>query len=322
MNVKKNVLVFLGAFLCCFLWGSAFPGIKVGYELWNIEVNETWRIIRFAGVRFLLAGILVIIIASIGTKKILIPKKNEWGRIMLLSLFQTIGQYVFFYLGLAHTTGVNSAVVDSLTTFFAIIIASVFMHMEKLNSRKILGSVLGFAGVLIINITQEGFSFRPLGDGLIILSALCYGVSSSLIKKYSKEHDTVLFSGYQFAFGGLVMILMGQAGIGTSGTMPLDIGNPDNKAEAVAILIYLALISSVAYTLWGILLRKNDVSKIAIFGFMTPVIGVLLSAIILGEADTLGVKYIFALILICAGIIIVNKQVKDKDSSELNEESI
>ena len=241
---------------------------------------------------------------------------------MLLSLFQTIGQYVFFYLGLAHTTGVNSAVVDSLTTFFAIIIASVFMHMEKLNSRKILGSVLGFAGVLIINITQEGFSFRPLGDGLIILSALCYGVSSSLIKKYSKEHDTVLFSGYQFAFGGLVMILMGQAGIGTSGTMPLDIGNPDNKAEAVAILIYLALISSVAYTLWGILLRKNDVSKIAIFGFMTPVIGVLLSAIILGEADTLGVKYIFALILICAGIIIVNKQVKDKDSSELNEESI
>lgn len=322
MNVKKNVLVFLGAFLCCFLWGSAFPGIKVGYELWNIEVNETWRIIRFAGVRFLLAGILVIIIASIGTKKILIPKKNEWGRIMLLSLFQTIGQYVFFYLGLAHTTGVNSAVVDSLTTFFAIIIASVFMHMEKLNSRKILGCVLGFAGVLIINITQEGFSFRPLGDGLIILSALCYGVSSSLIKKYSKEHDTVLFSGYQFAFGGLVMILMGQVGIGTSGTMPLDIGNPDNKAEAVAILIYLALISSVAYTLWGILLRKNDVSKIAIFGFMTPVIGVLLSAIILGEADTLGVKYIFALILICAGIIIVNKQVKDKDSSELNEESI
>lgn len=322
MNVKKNVLVFLGAFLCCFLWGSAFPGIKVGYELWNIEGNETWRIIRFAGVRFLLAGILVIIIASIGTKKILIPKKNEWGRIMLLSLFQTIGQYVFFYLGLAHTTGVNSAVVDSLTTFFAIIIASVFMHMEKLNSRKILGSVLGFAGVLIINITQEGFSFRPLGDGLIILSALCYGVSSSLIKKYSKEHDTVLFSGYQFAFGGLVMILMGQAGIGTSGTMPLDIGNPDNKAEAVAILIYLALISSVAYTLWGILLRKNDVSKIAIFGFMTPVIGVLLSAIILGEADTLGVKYIFALILICAGIIIVNKQIKDKDSSELNEESI
>lgn len=322
MNVKKNVFVFLGAFLCCFLWGSAFPGIKVGYELWNIEGNETWRIILFAGVRFLLAGILVIIIASIGTKKILIPKKNEWGRIMLLSLFQTIGQYVFFYLGLAHTTGVNSAVVDSLTTFFAIIIASVFMHMEKLNFRKILGCVLGFAGVLIINITQEGFSFRPLGDGLIILSALCYGVSSSLIKKYSKEHDTVLFSGYQFAFGGLVMILMGQAGIGTSGTMPLDIGNPDNKAEAVAILIYLALISSVAYTLWGILLRKNDVSKIAIFGFMTPVIGVLLSAIILGEADTLGVKYIFALILICAGIIIVNKQIKDKDSSELNEESI
>ena len=322
MNVKKNILVFLGAFLCCFLWGSAFPGIKVGYDLWNIEGNETWRIIRFAGVRFFLAGILVIIISSISTRKMLVPRKNEWGRIMLLSLFQTIGQYVFFYLGLAHTTGVNSAVVDSLTTFFAIIIASIFMHMEKLSSRKVLGCILGFAGVLIINITPEGFSFRPLGDGLIILSALCYGVSSSLIKKYSVEHDTVLFSGYQFTFGGLVMMLLGQIGIITIDPAQIGIGNPDNKAGAIAILIYLALISSVAYTLWGILLRKNDVSKIAIFGFMTPVIGVLLSAIFLGEADTLGVKYIFALILICAGIIIVNKQIKDKDSSESTDESI
>ena len=328
MNVKKNVLVFLGAFLCCFLWGSAFPAIKAGYELWNIEGNETWRIIRFAGVRFFLAGILVILIASISTRKKMVPKGNEWGKIILLSLFQTIGQYVFFYLGLAHTTGVNSAVVDSLTTFFAIIIASVVMHMEKLTGRKILGCLLGFIGVFLINVTPGGLAFRPLGDGLIILSALCYGVSSSLIKKYSTEHDTVLFSGYQFAFGGLVMSLMGQFGMMLSDPGLHKINNlmgihsTDNMAGAVMILVYLALVSSVAYTLWGILLRKNDVSKIAIFGFMTPVVGVLLSAVFLGEAKDLGVKYIFALILVCAGIIIVNKNENNKQKEDRNQNKI
>ena len=158
--------------------------------------------------------------------------------------------------------------------------------------------------MLLINISSEGFAFRPLGDGLIILSALCYGVSSNLIKKYSKAHNTVLFSGYQFAVGGLAMISMGQIGLIASGSS--NTVSSGGGTSAVLILLYLALVSSVAYTLWGILLRKNDVSKISIFGFMTPVIGVILSAVFLGEADSLGVKHILALLLISAGIVIVN----------------
>ena len=124
------MISFLGALLCCFLWGSAFPCIKIGYGLWDINSDETWKVICFAGVRFFLAGAFVILFACISKKKLIVPRKDEWGKILLLSLFQTIGQYVFFYIGLAHTTGVNSAVVDSLTTFFAIIIASLVMKME------------------------------------------------------------------------------------------------------------------------------------------------------------------------------------------------
>ena len=315
--MKKTAIAFAGAFVCCFLWGSAFPGIKIGYELWNIEQQETWRIIRFAGLRFFLAGVLVILFGSVIQKRLLIPRKDEWPKIILLSLFQTIGQYVFFYEGLAHTTGVNSAVVDSLTAFFAIIIAACVMKMEKLTTGKILGCVFGFAGVLLINITPEGFSFRPLGDGLIALSALCYGVSSSLIKKYSAEHDTVLFSGYQFAFGGFVMAALGQAGIVVTGERSTGGIASGEMTAAVMILVYLALVSSVAYTLWGILLRTNDVSRISIFGFMTPVIGVILSALLLGEAGTLGVKHILSLVLISIGIVVVNrKTIERKETDE------
>ncbi|MBP8594148.1 MAG: DMT family transporter [Ruminococcus sp.] len=302
-NHRKNALIFLGAFVCCFLWGSAFPGIKIGYSLWGISGDDTWQIIRFAGIRFFLAGALVIAFASLMRRKLLLPEKNELGKIAFLSLFQTVGQYILFYLGLAHTTGVNSAVVDSLTSFFAIIVASLFMKMEQLTPRKIAGCVLGFAGVLLINLSAEGFSFRPLGDGMVALSALCYGISSSLIKKYSANHDTVLFSGYQFMIGGVAMTIVGQAGTALSGEPSAAVTAP---LGAAGILLYLALVSSVAYTLWGILLKTSDVSKISIFGFMNPVIGVILSALLLGEAGELGLKHAGALLLICAGIVAVN----------------
>ena len=300
---RKNALIFLGAFVCCFLWGSAFPGIKIGYSLWGISGDDTWQIIRFAGIRFFLAGALVIAFASLMRRRLLLPEKNELGKIAFLSLFQTVGQYILFYLGLAHTTGVNSAVVDSLTSFFAIIVASLFTKMERLTPRKIAGCVLGFAGVLLINLSAEGFSFRPLGDGMVALSALCYGISSSLIKKYSANHDTVLFSGYQFMIGGVAMTIVGQAGTALSGEPSAAVTAP---LGAAGILLYLALVSSVAYTLWGILLKTSDVSKISIFGFMNPVIGVILSALLLGEAGELGLKHAGALLLICAGIVAVN----------------
>lgn len=303
--------------LCSTLWGSAFSGIKIGYSLWNIASDDTWRIIRFAGIRFFLAGILVILIGSLMKKTFLLPKKNEWGKILLLSLFQTIGQYVFFYIGLAHTTGVNSAVVDSLTVFFAILVACFGFRTEKLTVRKILGCILGLSGIILINITAEGFTFHPLGDGLIALSALCYGISSNMIKKYATDHDTVLFSGYQFALGGLIMTFFGQAGIFLEKEPP-SVHQEISYLPAVGILVYLALVSSVAYTLWGILLRTNDVSKISIFGFMNPVIGVVLSAIFLKETGTLGIKYFIALLLISAGIVIVNSKFKPKAAKSDN----
>jgi len=65
-------------------------------------------------------------------------------------------------------------------------------------------------------------------------------------------------------------------------------------------------LSAVAYSLWGILLKYNPVSKVAVFGFMNPVCGVILSAVLLGETDSLSVMSVAALVLVCMGIYIVN----------------
>ena len=80
---------------------------------------------------------------------------------------------------------------------------------------------------------------------------------------------------------------------------------------SVLLLIYMALISAVAYSLWGILLKHNPVSRISIFGFMNPVIGVLLSAVLLNEKNqAFSIYGLISLVLVCVGIYIVNHQKK------------
>ncbi|MCD7906540.1 MAG: EamA/RhaT family transporter, partial [Clostridium sp.] len=73
-------------------------------------------------------------------------------------------------------------------------------------------------------------------------------------------------------------------------------------------LLYLAFISAAAYTLWRLLLKHNPVLRVAVYGFMNQVLGVILSAWLLAENDqAFGVKTVIALLLVCLGIYVVNR---------------
>lgn len=302
---KPYVLIPL-ALLCCLLWGSAFSTVKVGYSLFNISADDTFSQIFFAGIRFTLAGLLVILFGSAMSKKLLVPKsKTQFGHIIVLSIFQTILQYVAFYMGLAHTTGVKSSILVAVNVFFSLVISAVVFKMEKLTVLKTAGTLLGFAGVVIINLSTTGFSgrFTMKGEGAMILSALAYAVSSVFIKKFSQTDNPVMLSGWQFFFGGLAMMLFGKL---LGGSIEI---NGENAVKAVLILFYLAFISAAAYTVWGVLLKHNPVSRVSVIGFMNPVFGVLLSALVLGEtAEAFSLKNLFSLILVCVGIFMVNKK--------------
>ena len=299
--MQKTWVVWLGAFLCCALWGSAFPCIKIGYELFQIESSQTATQILFAGYRFTLAGILSILIGSLIGRSFLVPQKEAYGKILNLCIFQTVLQYVCFYIGLAHTSGVKASIIEGVNVFVAILIASLIFHQEKLTVRKILGSVIGFSGVVLVNLVgneiNSGFSI--LGEGNILLSTIAYAFSSVLMKRYSKKENPVTLSGYQFVLGGMIMIGIGFLLGGRIEHM---------TAGGLAMLIYLAFLSAVAYALWGILLKYNPVSKVAVFGFMNPVFGVLLSAVLLKEYGTLSYISILSLGLVCLGIYMVNKE--------------
>lgn len=293
--------VCLLATVSCALWGSAFPCIKIGYRLFQIPAEAVSTQILFAGVRFTLAGFLVIAIASLGRRRPLKPKKGSWGMILKLAAFQTVLQYLFFYIGLANASGVKSSIIEGSNVFFSILVASLVFRQERFTGQKILGCLVGFAGVVLVNWTKDGLGvgMHWNGEGFVLLSTVAYAFSAALIKEYSRREDTVVLSGYQFAAGGLVMVAWGLAGGGRLEAV---------SAQGLFMLLYLAFISAAAYTLWSLLLKHNPVSRVAVYGFMNPVFGVILSAWLLAENDqAFGVKTAAALLLVCLGIYVVNR---------------
>ena len=296
--LKKTWVVCLLAMVCCFLWGSAFPCIKTGYRMLDIKSGEYASQILFAGIRFALAGILVIVTNSIIRRKVILPKKP--GYIFTLSIFQTSGQYLFFYIGMAHTTGVRSSIITGSGVFLAIVVAAFIFHQEKLNATKIIGTLIGFAGVLIVNITgiNGGGQWSFMGEGFIFLAAISSAFSSSFIKKFSNDADVVMLIGYQFFSGGVILAVIGKL---LGGNVVISTPN------VVIMIIYMAFISATAYTIWSILLKFNTVSKVSVYKFMNPVFGVILSALFLpGESSQIGGQVIVALMFVCVGIVIVN----------------
>ena len=312
MVQKKNTLTRTGivallACVCCILWGSAIPVIKTGYRLMEVDAADTASQIVFAGVRFTLAGLLVLIFASIREKKVLIPDRTILKYAVPVCLAQTVGQYFFFYIGVAHTSGVKGGIITGLGNFIAILMACLIVRNERMTGRKMAGCVLGFAGVVVINLMGKSLDmgFTLTGEGFILISQVAYGISTILINIDSKKVSPVVLSGTQFTMGGVVLILIG---IGMGGHF----GNI--TAVGVVIIFYLAMVSAVAYTLWSVLLAWNDVSKVAIFGFVNPLCSVILSALILGEVkQAFNTGSLVALLLVCAGIYIVNCKAKQKN---------
>ena len=184
--------------------------------------------------------------------------------------------------------------------------------MEKLDVKKIAACVLGLAGIVAININGLELSMNFLGDGFCIFSAVSLGVSSTLIKIFSKDEDPVTISGYQFIGGGAFMIVLALALGGR-----ISLASP----RGIAILIYLSFLSAIAYSLWGILLKYNPVSRVSIFSFTTPIFGVILSELLLTESggvDAMGLA--LALVLVCAGILTLNLNIRKKAAEEQGSE--
>ena len=301
MNSSKSIVqhplsLTALALLCCGLWGSAFPAVKIGYTLFQIETPGSQ--ILFAGYRFFLAGVLTLLLGSLLERRILTIRLSSLPAVFGQGLLQTTAQYTCFYLGLANTTGSKGSIINASSTFFAILAAHFMLQNEKLTTRKGVGCLVGFLGVLLIHLTPGNLdhSFVWNGEGLVLLCSITYGVSSVTLKSISKREGPTAITAYQFLFGGAILILIGLCSGGKIAGFTL---------QSTALLGYLSLLSTVAFSIWAILLKYNSVGRVAIFGFSIPVFGVCFSTLFLHE-QAITIQTLAALLLVSVGILIVN----------------
>ncbi len=295
---SKPVWVVLFALTAAIAWGWAYPLIKLGFAEFEITSDMTGSKIMFAGIRFTLSGIIILTIARFANRKFSVSHKIDWLYILVFSLMNTALHYAFFYIGLSHSQGARASILNSLGTFILVLLACMFFKTDKLTLKKIIGCIVGFAGVLALNLGIGGSSssFTILGDGMIILNALCSAVAGLMTRGLSRRVDIFVGTGYSLALGGVLLVIPGAL---MGGTLP------NITLYGVVILLLLIAISSLGFTLYNKLISCNPVGKVAIFNSFIPVVGVITSCLCLGEPFYY--NYVIAAILSAGGIYIINK---------------
>jgi Permeases of the drug/metabolite transporter (DMT) superfamily len=299
-KMTNPIIVGSLAILCCLLWGSAFPCIKIGYEWFQIE--DTGSQILFAGYRFFLAGILTFFLGSVLERKILIMKTKSVPAVFAQGVLQTTIQYFCFYIGMSHVTGAKGSIINASNAFVSILAAQIVFKNEKMVGKKWLGCLFGILGVVAVNFTRGawGDGFTLQGEGMMVICAFAYGISSITLKMLSKRESAFTITAYQLLFGGALLFLIGK-GLG---------GRVEGfTISSTLLLFYMAFISTIAFSLWATLLKYNPVGKVAVYTFSIPIFGVMLSGLFLGET-ILSWRNLIALLLVSAGIILINKSDK------------
>lgn len=307
----RNAMIFeskklqpLLASFCAFGWSLAYPLIKLGYSEIGIGGGDTGSKIMFAGIRFFAAGLMVTLVSALQKRNMKINRRETWT-LIVFGLVNTALHYMFAYIGLSYIPSSRSTILDSMGGFLLIILSCIFFEDDTFNCRKLIGCLLGFSGVVIINIVPADTFFANIsfrGDGMILLNACCAAAGGIITKLISKKMDMMVATGYSMSIGGAMLIL---AGTGTAAVT----GRPCSihiSLKGMGIVFLLILISAVCFSVYNMLLAYHPISKVAIYNALIPILGVMFSCILLKEPFMW--QYILAGAIVAAGIYVINKK--------------
>lgn len=301
MEFSNPIVAGLWAIGACILWGSAFPVVKFTYAELNVMASDIYTQIFLAGLRFGLACLLLVLFFSLGYRQSFRIKSTQLGPLVVLGLLQTGVQYLFFYVGVANTTGIKGAVLTSAGTFFLVIMAHFVYGDDKLNLGKALGLILGLAGVVLVNWQPGGlgfsWDFSLLGEGSLLVTALVSALGTIQAKKLARSLAPTLINGWQLGVGSISLLLVGGSLGGPLKFTPL----------ALLLLLYSAFLSAAAFSIWYTLLKHNKAGEITMYRFMIPVSGAILSAVLIPE-ESLTWPILVSLVLVALGIVAVYKR--------------
>ena len=294
---QRSAWVVTFALTAAIAWGWAYPLIKLGFGEFGITQEMTGSKMLFAGIRFAISGVIVLILARGKGKSFGVVRPVNWWYLLVFALLNTTLHYAFFYIGLSHSEGARAAILNSMGVFLLVLLACLFYKSDKLTMRKIIGCAIGFVGILILNL-GGGVSghFTWLGDGMIILNALCSASAGLMTRGLRTRVDVFVGTGYSLGIGGVLLIV---PGLLLGGTLPQVTG------MGIVILGLLIGISTMGFALYNKLLSCNPVGKVAIFNSLIPVVGAITSCLCLNEPFYW--KYLMAALLATGGIYIINK---------------
>ena len=298
--IKDSRYKAILAIFCAFGWSLAYPLIKIGYQEFQIGSADLGGKILFAGIRFLFAGVLVWGFCSLKKIKLEIKKKNDLWWLILLAVVNTTLHYMFAYIGLGYNPSARSTILDSMGGFFLIILSTMIFSDDKISVSKVMGCVLGIAGIVAINIQPgadffENITFR--GDGMILLNAGCAALGGIITRVASKKMNMMQATGQGMMIGGALLMVIGLV-IGTNSPWSMTM-------KGILVLIALIMISAVCFAIYNELIAYHPISKIAIYNALIPVLGVIFAALLLKEE--LKWQYFIAVMMVAGGIYFVNK---------------
>lgn len=288
----------LSAIIATFLWGSAFPVIKLSYQYLDIGPNEVGEQILFAGYRFFLSGLLIFLFFTLlGKKKEMKFTKSSLPVVIKIAILMTFLQYFFFYIGMSTATGIQGSIISGTASFFQIIFAHFLLKNDQLTPMKAIGLFIGFCGVLVTYMPKGDFAFSiGLGEILVLTSTIVSAYGNIVSKRALSHYSPHYVTGYGMLIGSSMLLVLGM--------LLTDFTFFHFSILDLVMLLYLAFLSACGFLLWNNIMKYHPVGKVSIFNFLIPVFGVMLSGLFLNEK--VGLSVIVGLGLVALGIITVN----------------
>ena len=291
-NNELTLGVSLYAIFLCALFGANTIAIK--YSFSGMGAFTT------AGVRFSIAT-LILFCWSKWTRKSLVVKKEQWHHITFLTL-SFFFQISLFNLGLNMSQASRAILLINLLPFLVLFLAHYFIPDDRITIRKLFGILSGFLGVAFIFLDKSGLTSEvKAGDMIILAGTLIWACDTVYRKRILMDFDPLHLVFFPMAFSA--PLFFGEAIIWDKPMfLYLDY-------SILISFIYQSLVTaSFGFLAWNYLLQKHGAVSLSSFTFIMPIIGIILSHLILSEPIT--PKIIFSLLFITSGIFILHFKLK------------
>lgn len=276
------------------IWGTAFVAIQVGLHYFPP--------LTFAGLRYLLAGAIVVGYAAVTTDYVLPRNRRDLLRIAVLAVFFFFGNHAFLYVGEQYVSGAIASVVVSLSPVLTAVFASLLLSDEHLGLREFLGFLTGIVGVAIIaQPTPSAFDASTIvGIGLVFIAGASFALGAVLSHPIPTTIPLASLQGWSM-LSGATMLMIGGAVRGESlSAITLTPG-------AIGSFLYLTLVSGAfAFLLYFTLLERVGPAELNLIGYLEPVAATAVSWALLG--DLVGAPTVAGFGLIFAGFALIKSE--------------